>query len=106
VYNEAIKGLSEKLAIPEGSSVEEAEGLGREANKARNDALDQARDKLSDSGKDFSKALKERGYSWQDLADRYAKDLGKDYGELSDAEKIEVNERIVKGSSKSNTEVN
>ena len=99
VYMSKVQPLPEQYAVPDGASVEQAESLSKTASKLRNDALVETRNRLSDAGQKFSGDIKPEGLSWDALANRYARDLrGTPYEQLSDADKVSVNQTIVEKS--------
>ncbi len=98
--------LPDRYAIADNASAGAAETQSQGANQARNDAMNATREQLSQSGKDYSAALKERGLEWQSLADKGAQRMDVDgYANASQAQKVQINKGIVESSGRSNVHV-
>jgi hypothetical protein len=98
--------LPQRYALPNNAPVDVAETQSQGANQARNDAMNATREQLSQSGKDYSAALKERGLEWQSLADKGAQKMGVDgYANATDVQKVQINDGIVQSSGRSNVHV-
>jgi hypothetical protein len=105
-YLSEVSKLPDRYAIPKDASVETAEARSQGANQARNTAMDATREQISPRGQEYSKALKERGLEWQNLADKGAQKAGLgSYAEATPAQKVAINEGIVASSGRTNPHV-
>ena len=105
-YLSEVRQLPDRYSIAEGAPVETAEAKSQGANQARNNAMEATREQISERGRGYSQALKERGLEWQNLADRGAQKAGlNSYAEATPAQKVKINEGIVASSGRTNPHV-
>jgi hypothetical protein len=105
-YLSEVRQLPDRYAIPKDASVDIAEAKSQGANQARNTAMDATREQISERGRGYSEALKERGLEWQSLADKGAQKAGlNSYADATPAQKVAINEGIVSSSGRTNVHV-